>query len=314
MTQQSEVIDDPKYISILDHGFCGLIDHMGDDSAITRSARTSYGTGTKKINEDRGLIRYLMRHQHSSPIEFCEFTYHLKVPIFVMRQLIRHRTASTNEYSGRYSVMSDEFYLPQPEDLKQQSLNNKQGRAGDIDPVSKDGVAWIMQSAYDYAYTAYRVLLGDREAVEDHYDPYAKTNPLLSDEFTGISRELARTVLPVANYTECYWKIDLSNLFKLLKLRQDQHAQYEIRVLADAMHELIKPIVPLACEAFRDYMQEATTVSRMELNLLNDALDHIEGYGGLLEDYHHDETALRNHYELTKSELDDFKIKFRRFK
>jgi thymidylate synthase (FAD) len=300
----------PKYVEILDHGHVYLVDYMGDDAAIVQAARVSYGAGTKTINEDRGLIRYLLRHAHSSPIEMVEFKFGIKIPIFVMRQLVRHRCASTNEISARYSIMSDEFYIPALDQIRSQSETNKQGRDAEIDSLSQHGVQWIMQTAYENAYSAYKVLLGQRDGAEDHYDPYSEESPLLSNEFPGLARELARSVLPVANYTSCFWKIDLSNLFKFLKLRRDVHAQFEIRVLAHAMYKLIQPIVPLACEAAEDYLFHAHSLSRMETVLLKDALANGAGYRGLLESYNGDESALRKHYDLTKRELNEFKSNF----
>jgi thymidylate synthase (FAD) len=299
MTAQTEILDDPNYIPVLDHGFAGLVDHLGDDFAITRAARVSYGAGTKKVSEDRGLIRYLMRHQHTSPLEMCSFIFHLKMPIFVARQHIRHRMANLNEYSGRYSIMSDEFYIPDLDQIKPQSSDNKQGRAGEVDDVSKHGVQWIMQTNQELAYQAYQTLLGDRQAGEDHYDCYSESDPLLAGDFPGIARELARTVLPVSNYTEMYWKSDLNNLFKYLKLRTDAHAQYEIRVLADAIYTLIQPIVPMACEAFEDYMRQSATLSRMEVALLRKLLE------GLAVD-----EATGSEFGLSKRELADFRQRF----
>jgi flavin-dependent thymidylate synthase len=605
LTTQEEIKSDPNYIPLLDYGFAGLIDHMGDDSAIVQAARVSYGDGTKKVSEDRALIRYLLRHHHTSPIEMVVMKLHLKMPIFVARQLVRHRTAcltgdmaitfdlpsgkagngapraypltikqlydrfyvrngvqscetkrkriqemrlrccdednltvthtsitdvwengikpiikvvfangdalratadhlcftdqgwlrlsealeqnvgfarferelsslslqseyteeelkteewrridtcegferysgydvsnlgrvrswrnfrwtdvsipvikretrgvagysvvslsadgksraflvhrlvrkafgfsdgsdqtrhidnnrrnnrltnlvggtslennrdrmmtgcsqrlaivfsqpisfendgeemtydisvegpfhnfsaantvvhnSLNEYSGRYSLMSDEFYMPEPEHIQPQSSDNKQGRAGEIDEVSKAGVNWLMKASFEQSHAAYSVLLGERENAEQHYDAYSDESPLLSDTFPGIARELARIVLPVANYTEMYWRIDLSNLFKLLKLRADAHAQYEIRVYADAIFKLIQPIVPAACEAFTDYMMEAASVSRMELALLRELLADA-GPGDIAE------RAKR--HGLTKREIAEFQTRF----
>jgi thymidylate synthase (FAD) len=276
MTFQSEILNDPHYVPLLDHGFVGLVDSLGGDHSITRAARVSYGTGTKSVSSDRGLIRYLLRMGHSSPLEMCEFVFCIKLPIFVMRQVIRHRTMSTNEHSGRYSVMPDEFYLPDPNEIQPQSATNRQGRAGAIDDVSKDGVTWLMQEAAEHAFQAYHVLLGERAGGDDeHFDPYASDQPLLTGDFSGISRELARTVLPVSGYTEAYIKMNLWNLFRFLRLRMDNHAQYEIRVYADAMYELIKPIVPLACEAFEDYILQSKTLSRMDQALLGHVMREV---------------------------------------
>jgi len=262
---------DPKFISVLDHGFVYLIDVMGDDAAIVQSARLSYGDGTKSVREDRGLIRYLFRHKHTSPIESCEVKLHLRLPIFVMRQLVRHRTAHLNEFSARYSIMSDDFYVPDSDFIQPQSQINKQGRDGTISETSIAGVQWMMQAAGDHAYDLYRVLLGERTG-ELIYDPYTSNDPLLDGEFPGIAREVARTVLPVSFYTEVYWKQDLHNLFHLLKLRSDSGAQKEIRVYADAIYRLIQPVFPLACEAWEDYVRDSVTLSRMEVDLMRDLL------------------------------------------
>jgi thymidylate synthase (FAD) len=309
MTKQCDVIADPNYIPILDHGFIGLIDTFGNDGAIVQAARTSYGTGTKSVREDRGLIRYLMRHQHTSPFEQCEVKLHIKLPIFVMRQLVRHRTASLNEWSGRYSIMSDEFYVPDLEHIKPQSDDNKQGRAGEIDPVSREGVAWLMKSIHDSAYKVYNILLGDRENAEDYCDPYSEDSPLLANDFPGIARELARTVLPVSNYTEAYFKMDLLNLFKMLKLRADSHAQYEIRVYADAICKLAQPKFPLAFEAFEDYMRDSVTLSRMEMRLIREFFDSKEMVQAIQESGE-DATKFGAKFGLSKREMIDFMNRF----
>lgn len=272
---------DPKFIPCLDHGFVYLVDHMGTDSSITQAARISYGEGTKSVREDRGLIRYLFRHSHTSPIEMCEIKLHLRLPIFVMRQLVRHRTASLNEYSARYSVMSDEFYVPDTKAIQPQSSSNRQGREGEITEVSRQGVQWLMETIGDQAYDVYRVLLGEREGRDPNfpeeviYDPYSEYEPLLDSDFPGVAREVARTVLPVSYYTEVYWKQNLHNLLHLLKLRMDNHAQYEIRVYANAIYQLVKPLFPLTCEAWEDYDRDAVTLSRMEVKLCRDLLHNL---------------------------------------
>jgi thymidylate synthase (FAD) len=257
MTKQSEVLENPKYIPVLDHGFVGLVNHMGDDHAVVQAARVSYGDGTKSIRQDRGLIRYLMRHRHTSPFEMCEVKLHIKLPIFVMRQWIRHRTASINETSGRYSVMSDEFYIPELEQIKPQSSNNKQGRGGDIDPEYAKTVRELITSQSEDAYRAYTVLLGND-----------KNDTTIHGDFPGIARELARMVLPVNYYTEVYWKQNLHNLFHLIKLRLDTHAQWEIRQFAQAVYDIIKPLFPACVEAFDDYVMEASSFSKQEKQLL----------------------------------------------
>ena len=232
-------------------GFVKLLDVMGDDEEVENSARISYGKGTRKVNQTRNLIRYLMRHKHTSPFEMCEVKFHLKLPIFIMRQLVRHRTANLNEYSGRYSVMSNEFYLPEGDYLAKQSTTNSQGR-GEV--LEQEGLLQFeFNRIYDGASTAYQVLLEE-----------------------DLSRELARAVLPVANYTECIWKIDLHNFFHFVKLRSDSHAQREIRDYSDAMYELVKPNFPLCCEAFEDYVQGATTFSKQEMGVIRELLEYAD--------------------------------------
>jgi thymidylate synthase (FAD) len=237
-----------KEINILDKGFIRLIDHMGDDDAVVQAARVSYGKGTKTVNEDRGLIRYLIRHRHTTPLEMVVFKFHIKSPIFVARQWIRHRASSTNEYSGRYSEMSNEFYLPDISRLSKQSDNNKQGSSDEI----IDDANNVHNEMEDYQLDAY-----------SHY------KDLLD---SGLSRELSRINLPLSNYTEWYWKIDLHNLMHFLKLRMDSHAQYEIRVYANAIVELIKDIVPVSMEAFDDYILNGVSLSRMEVDIIKNIL------------------------------------------
>jgi len=232
-------------------GFVKLLDVMGDDEEVENSARISYGEGTRKVNQTRNLIRYLMRHKHTSPFEMCEVKFHLKLPIFIMRQLVRHRTANLNEYSGRYSVMSNEFYLPEGDYLAKQSTTNSQGR-GEV--LEQQGLLQFeFNRIYDGASMAYQVLL-------EH----------------DLSREVARALLPVANYTECIWKIDLHNFFHFVKLRSDSHAQREIRDYADAMYELVKPNFPICCEAFEDYIQGATTFSKQEMGIIGELLEYAD--------------------------------------
>ena len=234
-------------IPCLDKGFVRLVDVMGDDAAIVQAARVSYGSGTKKVHEDRGLIRYLMRHLHTTPFEMVEFKFHIKLPIFVARQWIRHRTANVNEYSGRYSEMKDEFYVPSPDQVRAQSTSNKQGRADEAFPEDES-----------------RRIIEMMTATQEH--AYAEYQDLLSKD---LAREVARINLPVSNYTEWYWKIDLHNLFHFLRLRIDAHAQYEIRVYAQAMADLVRPYVPLAYEAFEDYILKSERFSRLELRALD---------------------------------------------
>ena len=239
-----------EMIQVHEHGFVKLLDVMGDDEEVENAARISYGEGTRKVSQTRNLIRYLMRHKHTSPFEMCEVKFHIKLPIFVMRQLVRHRTANLNEYSGRYSVMSDEYYLPQDDYLQKQSSTNNQGR-DEVHP-NKGSLQFEFNRVYDNANMAYQILLGE-----------------------DLARELARVLLPVANYTECIWKIDLHNFFHFVRLRSDSHAQREIRDFSDAMYELVKPKFPLCCEAFEDYDRDAVTFSKQEMEIIKDNLNNI---------------------------------------
>jgi thymidylate synthase (FAD) len=228
-----------QVIPVLDHGFVRVIDYSGDDAAIVQAARVSYGKGTRKTSEDRQLIRYLVRHRHTSPFEMCELKLHVKMPIFVARQWIRHRTANVNEVSGRYSVFTDEFYVPDPEALAVQSSDNKQGRGATLSPEASEEVRGIVRRESERAYATYQQLLSEHD----------------------LARELARAVLPVNYYTQWYWKIDLHNLLHFLALRMDRHAQLEIRVYADAIAGIVEKWVPLAYEAFRDYRLGSFTLS-----------------------------------------------------
>lgn len=305
---------DPLYIKCLDHGHVYLVDFMGDDTSLIQAARVSYGAGTKSVREDRGLIRYLFRHQHSTPIEMAEVKFHLKLPIFVMRQLIRHRTASVNEYSARYSIMKDEFYMPDEDNIQPQSNDNKQGRSGETSEKNKSGVRWLMNAVYESAYDCYQALLGEKDKSKFFqgdvpYGAYDEDDAVFDQDFTGVARELARSVLPVANYTECYWKIDLANLFKMLKLRMDPHAQYEIRVFAEAMFKLVQPIFPLACEAATDYLLKAHTLSRMDILLITEALAIPNGWLGMCEKYG-DDKSMADAYQMTVREVIEVKKTF----
>jgi thymidylate synthase (FAD) len=235
-----------KEIRCLDKGFVRLVDVMGDDDSIVQAARVSYGTGTKKVLQDKGLIRYLMRHLHTTPFEMVEFKFHVKLPIFVARQWIRHRTANVNEYSGRYSEMRDEFYVPDLDQIRQQSTSNKQGRADEpFEPDEAQRIREMMANAQQKLYSDYQDMLG-----------------------SNLARELARINLPVSNYTEWYWKIDLHNLFHFLRLRMDDHAQYEIRAYGQAIASIVQAAVPIAYEAFEDYILYAQHFSAKELKLL----------------------------------------------
>ena len=231
---------------VLDHGFVRVIDYMGNDSAITQAARVSYGKGTKAVTNDEGLIRYLMRHWHSTPFEMCEVKLHVKLPVFVARQWIRHRTANVNEYSARYSILDREFYIPAPEDLAAQSVVNNQGRG---EALTGDEAQQVLDYLRDDAARCY-----------DHYQE------MISDEGKqGLARELARMNLPANIYTQWYWKVDLHNLFHFLRLRADAHAQYEIRVYAEEICKIVADWVPLAYSAFEDYRMGGATLSEKGL-------------------------------------------------
>ncbi len=229
-------------IPVLDHGFVRVIDYMGDDAAVVQAARVSYGKGTKKVTEDRGLIHYLMRHRHTTPFEMCEIKYHVKLPIFVARQWIRHRTANVNEYSARYSILDNEFYVPAPENLAAQSSTNRQGRGDVLAPNEAARVLHLLKRDAETAYRGYVEMLNE----DDSGKP-------IDEKRTGLARELARMNLSLNFYTQWYWKTDLHNLLNFLSLRADAHAQYEIRVYADAMIETLEKWVPITAEAFRQY-------------------------------------------------------------
>ncbi len=231
---------------VLDHGFVRVVDYMGDDAAVVQAARVSYGRGTKRVSEDAGLIRYLMRHRHSTPFEMCEVKYHVKLPIFVARQWIRHRTANVNEYSARYSVMDREFYIPAPEHLAAQSASNRQGRGAVLEGDEAATVLDLLRSDAGRAHDNYSWMLN-----EDAADPARQ----------GLARELARMNLTLNTYTQWYWKTDLHNLLGFLALRADAHAQYEIRSYADAMLQSVEAWVPETFAAFRDYRMGAVTLS-----------------------------------------------------
>jgi thymidylate synthase (FAD) len=235
---------------VLDHGFIRVIDYMGDDAAIVQAARVSYGRGTRRVSEDAGLIRYLMRHRHSTPFEMCEIKYHVKLPIFVARQWIRHRTANVNEYSARYSVMDREFYIPAPEQLAAQSASNRQGRGDVLEGEEAAAVLDLLRADAGRAHDDYAWMLNE-DADGAPLDPARQ----------GLARELARMNLTLNTYTQWYWKTDLHNLLGFLSLRADAHAQYEIRVYADAMMETVRAWVPASFAAFEDYRMGAVTLS-----------------------------------------------------
>ncbi|RZI45413.1 FAD-dependent thymidylate synthase [Candidatus Finniella inopinata] len=245
-------------LPVLDHGFIRVVDYMGDDAAVVQAARVSYGRGTKKKTEDQGLINYLMRHRHSTPFEMCEIKLHVKLPIFVARQWIRHRTANINEYSARYSILDKEFYIPSPDHLAAQSSNNRQGRADVLQGEYAQKVLDMLRQDAEQTYQNYEYLLN-----EDDQDP---TRP-------GLARELARMNLPVNFYTQWYWKIDLHNFMHFLSLRADAHAQYEIRVYADVMLDILKRWVPHTYEAFTDYRMGGATLSGKALTVVRQLMN-----------------------------------------
>ena len=277
-----EILGQP--LPVLDHGFVRVVDYMGDDAAIVQAARVSYGKGTKQVSGDRALIRYLMRHRHTSPFEMCEIKLHVKLPIFVARQWIRHRTANVNEYSARYSILDREFYLPDRELLRlvrteppagaprqerlfeapavevqataAQSASNRQGREGPLEAAVAADLIRRMKRAAETDFTLYERLLGGEEGFEG----------------LGIARELARTVLPLSTYTQWYWKVDLHNLLHFLRLRADPHAQHEIRAYALVLLDVVRRWVPLAFEAFEDYRRNGVELSAQALLAVRRAL------------------------------------------
>ena len=237
-------------IPVLDHGFVRVIDYMGDDCSIVQSARVSYGKGTKKVSTDEGLIKYLMRHWHSTPFEMCEIKYHVKLPIFIARQWIRHRTANVNEYSARYSILDKEFYIPAKDQLSAQSTSNRQGRGDLITGEQAEEVLKILKDDATRTYNNYEKMLNER------FD-----GSTIDEGKAGLARELARMNLTLSSYTQWYWKTDLLNLLNFLFLRADSHAQYEIRVYAEAMLDTVKKWVPITHAAFLDYRVGAVHVS-----------------------------------------------------
>jgi thymidylate synthase (FAD) len=245
--QNPHIFEEKK---VLDKGFVRLVDWMGDDASIARAARVSYGKGTKSVSEDSALIDYLIRHQHTSPIEMVEFVFHIKLPLFSMAQLVRHRTSSLNQVSARYSIMEEEFYVP--EILRVQSKTNKQssevGDLGELERYFLNKIARISNDAYE----DYEILMK-----------------------YGVAREMARMILPQNLYTQVYWKQDLKNLLHLLKLRMDEHAQYEIRVFADAIYDIIRDIVPNTIKSWENHILKSVTFSADEINALTTGVDNV---------------------------------------
>ncbi len=243
-----EILYEP--IPVLDHGFVRVVDYMGDDAAIVQAARVSYGKGTRQLRGDTGLINYLLRHRHTTPFEMCEIKYHVKLPIFVARQWIRHRTANVNEYSARYSILEKEFYIPAPEHLATQSADNRQGRGETLEGAAAQRVLELLESDAAQAYAHYEEMLNERS-----------DGTVIDQGRAGLARELARMNLPLNIYTQWYWKIDLHNLLHFLSLRADPHAQYEIRAYAEAMLETLRRWVPATYDAFESYVLEGAQLS-----------------------------------------------------
>jgi len=250
-----EILYEP--LAVLDHGFIRVVDYMGDDAAVVQAARVSYGRGTRKVNEDRGLINYLMRHRHTTPFEMCEIKYHVKLPIFVARQWIRHRMANVNEYSARYSILDNEFYLPAPEHVAAQATTNRQGREQALEGAVAQRVLDLLRGDAERAYAGYVGLLNE-DASGALGDP---TRP-------GLARELARINLTLGFYTQWYWKTDLHNLMHFLSLRADPHAQYEIRAYAEAMLGTLARWVPMTYAAFLEYRMNAALISATGLKVI----------------------------------------------
>ncbi|HEU0156992.1 MAG TPA: FAD-dependent thymidylate synthase [Stellaceae bacterium] len=260
-----EILYEP--LPVLDHGFVRVVDYMGDDAAVVQAARVSYGRGTRRVSEDRGLINYLMRHRHTTPFEMCEIKYHVKLPIFVARQWIRHRTANVNEYSARYSILDNEFYLPALEHLAQQATTNRQGRGDVLEGRAAQQVLDRLRADAERAYGGYVELLNEDTA-----------GAPIDPDRSGLARELARMNLSLNFYTQWYWKIDLHNLMHFLALRADPHAQYEIRAYAEVMLDTLKRWVPMTYEAFLEYRMNAALISAKGLAvvrriLANEAVD-----------------------------------------
>ena len=257
-----EILFEP--IPVLDHGFVRVIDYMGDDAAVVQAARVSYGKGTKKISDDAGLINYLLRHRHTTPFEMCEIKYHVKLPIFVARQWIRHRTANVNEYSARYSVLDCEFYVPEGDDLAAQSSSNRQGRGNILLGKEAKRVLDILREDAQMTYDHYIEMLNESEE-----------GNIIDVSKEGLARELARMNLTLSTYTQWYWKTDLHNLLNFLSLRADTHAQYEIRVYADAMMETLRRWCPITFQSFSDHRVEGVTLSGKAIKVVKKLISGV---------------------------------------
>ena len=251
-----------KPFKVLDSGFIRVIDYMGDDTAIVQSARVSYGEGTKKVSNDKGLIRYLMKNWHTTPFEMCEIKLHIKLPIFIARQWIRHRTANVNEYSARYSILDKEFYIPKPQHMSSQSTTNKQGRGSNLSKKDTERFLKILKDDAERNYKHYEDMLNENQSGE-----------IKNDDKTGLSRELARINLTLNTYTQWYWKIDLHNLLHFLYLRDDPHAQYEIQAYAEIiLNKIVKRWVPYTYDAFKEFQLESYNLSRTAIEIIRKRL------------------------------------------
>ena len=253
-----------KPLPVLDHGFVRIIDYMGDDAAIVQAARVSYGKGTTKVSDDAGLLNYLLRHRHSTPFEMCEIKYHIKLPIFIARQWIRHRTANVNEYSARYSVLDREFYIPDQVNLATQSQSNRQGRGEVLEGKEAVAVLDLLRDDAENNYNHYVEMLNEDES-----------GHIIDESRDGLSRELARMNLTLNTYTQWYWKIDLHNLLHFLSLRADEHAQYEIRVYAEAIMETVKRWCPITYDAFIDHRINSVTLSGRAIQVIKKMIDGV---------------------------------------
>ena len=251
-----------KQFKVLDSGFIRVMDYMGDDTAIIQSARVSYGEGTKKVSNDKGLIRYLMKNWHTTPFEMCEIKLHIKLPIFIARQWIRHRTANVNEYSARYSILDKEFYIPKPQHMSSQSTTNKQGRGSNLSKKDTERFLKILKDDAERNYKHYEDMLNENQSGE-----------IKNDDKTGLSRELARINLTLNTYTQWYWKIDLHNLLHFLYLRDDPHAQYEIRAYAEIiLNKIVKRWVPYTYNAFKEFQLESYNLSKTAIEIIKKKL------------------------------------------
>jgi thymidylate synthase (FAD) len=246
-----------KVFPALDHGFIRVVDYMGDDQAVVQAARVSYGKGTTRVSEDRGLIRYLMRHRHSTPFEMCEIKLHVKLPMFIARQWIRHRTASINEYSARYSVLDKEFYIPDAKDLAVQSVSNRQGRGAVLSETDSNEALKMLKRDAEKCFDTYEYLLNEKS-----------NGDIIDKNRDGLARELARINLTLNTYTQWYWKTNLHNLMNFIYLRADSHAQYEIRVYADIIYDIMKAWVPITAEAFSSYRSGSIELSTEAMKVI----------------------------------------------